>query len=517
MIARTAYSIVIAACLLGGSVARVCAEVRFPKLISHHAVLQRDSPIHLWGWSTPGAHLLAHFHLQTAPAIADDIGRWSLYLQPESGGGPYTLTVSGDGPDNTLNDVLVGDVWLASGQSNMEFPLQGFGPDTPLKNQEKEISAALRPNLRLLRVQPMSSDVPAQDITSSWTMCTPETARSFSAVAYFFGREISEREKVPVGLIDISYGGTPADAWVSMDTLGNDARLQRAFASRATFANRSAGLEAVWAEEKREDEAAKTAGRPIPRHPWHPNPSSWMPSGLYNGMIAPFVPMTIKGFLWYQGEANAGLDRAPFYSDLLAALIGDWRMHFEQGNLPFLFVQISSFNAPTEEWPTVRDQQRRTLNVANTAMAVSLDVGDVTNVHPSDKQTIGARLALAARALAYGEAIDYQGPLFRQATSESSPDGSNAMRVWFDHGQGLNMQGKLVEGFEIAGEDRHFVPASATIQGTTVLVKSNIVKDPMFVRFGWNSVVRDSLYNANGLPASTFTSESTVQFSSSSK
>src|ERR1700753_2789483 len=200
----------------------------------------------------------------------------------------------------------------------------------------------------------------------------------------------------------------------------------------------------------------------------HPAEVSWRPAGLYNAMIAPLTPLSVKGFLWYQGESNSPHDRSPFYETLFGAMIGDWRGHFAQGNLPFLYVQISSYNSPHEDWGLVRDEQRRVLALTNTAMAVTLDVGLANNVHPSDKQTVGARLAAGARAMVYGEHIPYSGPAFRQATSETGADGATAMRVWFDHAEGLSFHGKP-GGFEIAGSDHHFVPAQARVDGDTVL------------------------------------------------
>lgn len=482
------------------------AEVRLPHVFSDHAVLQRDRPIRVWGWSTPSAHLLAHFHQQQVATIADARGLWSLSLRPETAGGPYLLTITGDGVDVTVHDLLVGDVWIASGQSNMEFPLQGFGPDTPLKNQAMEIAAATQPQLRLLRLEHKSNDFPLADQPSSWTLCTPETARYFSAVAYFFGREISHHENVPIGLVDTTWGGTPADSWVSLDTLGSNPQLLPAFLSRAHFAEEQENLEATIASEKAEDEAAQHAGSPLPKHPWHPNEASWSPAGIYNGMIAPLVPMTIKGFLWYQGEANSAHDRAPYYKSLFSALIGDWRSRFAQGDLPFLYVQISSFDSPSEDWGTIRDAQRRTLDVADTAMVVTLDVGDAGNVHPSDKQTVGARLALAAQHLVYGETVVSTGPLFREATREVGSDGSSSLRVWFDRAEGLTSKGKPLTAFEVAGPDRRYVTATARIDGETVLVSSPKILHPVYVRFGWEGVVEGNFYNAADLPASTFSS-----------
>jgi sialate O-acetylesterase len=511
-----AILLVMAFCVPMGLAHPASAEVSLPRLLSDHAVLQRDRPIHLWGWASPHAHLTARLHSQTAAAQADRLGKWSLYLSPEPAGGPYTLSITGDGAEMTLADILIGDVWFASGQSNMEIPLNGFPGQAVIKDAAKEIAAATNPKLRLLLVSHQSSDHPMNDIAAAWTECTPQTAAQFSALAYFFGREISSRENVPIGLIDSTWGGTPADSWVSLNTLGARPDLLPAIASRARFADQQADLSLIYAAEKREDDDAKAAGQPAPAHPWHPSEDSWLPAGLYNGMIAPFTPLTIKGFLWYQGETNSSPDRAPHYAALFAALIQDWRAHFEQGNLPFLYVQISSFESPREQWGLVRDQQRRVLAVANTAMAVSLDAGEAGNVHPPNKQTVAARLAVAARHLVYGEKVDYEGPLLREVTTELNSDGSTSLRVWFDHARGLTFGSHPAGGFELAGEDRNFVPAEARIdastdgdrhEANTVVVTAKTLRDPVYVRYGWTSVVANFLYNSDDLPASTFSSE----------
>ena len=482
------------------------AEIRLPRLLSDHAVLQRERPIHLWGWATPGASIKAQFHGQTAFAEADELGKWSMALSPEAAGGPYVLTLEGDGATKTVSDLLVGDVWLASGQSNMEMPLAGFPPTAVIKDSAKEIAAANNPRLRLMLVEHKTSDYPLNDVSATWTTCTPETAKSFSAVAYFFGREIAAKENVPIGLIDSTWGGTPADSWVSFDTLGTHPELQPAFASRAAFEDGIADKDAVIAADKRADDADKAAGKPVPSHPWHPFPASWQPAALYNGMIAPLTPYTVRGFLWYQGETNSAPDRVPYYDALMTGLIGDWRGHFAQGNLPFLYVQISSFSSPGENWGMLRDQQRRTLAVNNTAMAVTLDVGKADNVHPPDKQTVAERLAAAARATVYGERLKWGSPVYLEATPERKADGTAGLRVWFDHAEGLRLTGGS-SGFELAGPDHHFAPAEAVVQGGSVLVTAKNVAHPVYVRYGWAGVVDQYLYNGNGDPASTFTSE----------
>jgi sialate O-acetylesterase len=499
--------ILVLVCVLAQGVA-TRADVRLPHVLSDHAVLQRDRPIHIWGWASPSAHLTVKFNAQSVASLADATGRWSAWLVPEAAGGPYTLTVTGDGADVTVTDLLVGDVWVASGQSNMEMPLKGFPGNAVLRNGDQEIAASTNPKLRLLIVSKKSADYPLNDVPDTWTLCTPDTAQNFSAVAYFFGREIAAKENVPVGLIDSTWGGTPADSWVSMDTLGTHPELQPAFAARAAFADGQNDRDAQLVLEKHEDATAQAAGKPRPQHPWHPDETSWTPAGLYNGMIAPLTPLSVRGFIWYQGETNSAHDRAPCYETLMNGLIGDWRARFAQGNLPFFYVQISSFYSPGEDWGRVRDAQRRTLEIANTAMAVTLDVGTPDNVHPPDKQTVGHRLALAARHLVYGEDVPYASPLFREATAELQPDGGTALRVWFDHAQGLTTHGGPSTAFEIAGKDHRFVPAQAKIEGETVLVSASAVPHPVYVRYGWMGVMPDNIFNAAGLPMSTFTSES---------
>jgi sialate O-acetylesterase len=475
------------------------AELRLAPVISDHAVLQRDVPIHVWGEDSPAARITVVFHDQSITTTANGLGLWEAWLAPEPAGGPFTLTVHGSS-DLTRSDLLVGDVWFASGQSNMEMPLSGFPPDAHVTNAEQEIAQADLPQVRLLRMEHQSFASPLGSVSAVWQTCTPKTARNFSAVAYFFARAIHEREHVPIGVIDSSWGGTPIDSWISLDSLSADASLMPAFAARAGFADKQTHLELVEGAEKRADADAQAHHQPKPSHPWHPDPSSWIPAGLYNGMVAPFTPYSLKGFLWYQGETDSAPDRANLYAKLLPTLIADWRRQWGQGNLPFLLVQISSFDSPPENWGLIRDSQRRTLDVVNTGMAVTLDIGQRDNVHPPDKQTVGARLALAGRVVAYGETgLEWSGPLYRQTTRQEG-----TLEVWFDHAEGLHSTGNELKGFEVAGADGRFFPAGAKVQGASVLVSSPEVAEPAQVRYAWQSFTDANLYNGASLPASTF-------------
>ncbi|MGH9587055.1 MAG: sialate O-acetylesterase [Acidobacteriaceae bacterium] len=486
------------------------AEVRLPSVFSDHAVLQRGQPVHVWGWSAPEEKVTVHFHDQTRKATADEYGRWQVWLMPEKAGGPYKLTVTGSETKSPIerSDILVGDVWVASGQSNMEFPLRGFY-HAPMKNSAQEIAAANHPRIRLLHVAHAQSELPLDDIHGEWTGCTPKTAATLSAVAYFFAREISAHEKVPIGLIESDWGGTPAQSWVSWDALGRD-EYSPAIRDGADVAMLHAFGREVHANFAAQNAVLQSEGNPplkrphIPVQAWIPH----FPSVLFNGMIVPLTGYTIKGVIWYQGASDSLPQRAKNYSRIFPLLINDWRRHWNEGDFPFLYAQISSYKGTDQFWGEVRDAQRQTLSVRNTGMAVTLDVGEADNVHPPDKQTVGARLAAIALAKVYGQKGAYASPEFREATVEG-----NAIRVWFTHAQGLNARGKPVGGFEVASEDGAFVPADAKIEKidgqSTVVVSAGSVPNPHYVRYGWNNMVTHFLYNSAGFPLGTFTSEQT--------
>ncbi|HXC97234.1 MAG TPA: sialate O-acetylesterase [Edaphobacter sp.] len=485
------------------------AQVRLPGVLSDHAVLQRDRPARIWGWASPGEKISVRFHNQSLTAEADDVGEWQVWLKPEAVGGPYTLTVTSEKTTTTLErrDILLGDVWIASGQSNMGMPLKGFNPSTLVKDGEKEIAAAAHPQLRLLVQKEVTSGTPLSDSTDVWSECTPETARDFSAVAYFFGRELSRTEKVPIGLIETTWGGTPAHAWISLDSIIN-ANLTSVATDAINIARDQAKADSIRAVYNREDEAAKVAGQSMPKHPAIPNDhkGAWAPGALYNAMISPYTHYVIKGIIWYQGETDADPARAAYYERVFPTLITDWRRQWAQGDFPFLFVQISSFTSPPDLWGQVRDAQRRTLSLANTGMAVSLDVGLAKDIHPPNKQTVAARLAANARAIAYGEHIEYSSPQFLQATPEGS-----SIRAWFTHADGLSTPDQQLGDVEVAGEDRKFVPANARIETIeerkTIVATARSVVVPRYIRYGWAGVVTHFVYNAGNFPLGSFTSE----------
>jgi sialate O-acetylesterase len=478
------------------------AEVKLPSVLADHMVIQRDRPVHLWGSADPGEQVTVSFRDQQGSIAADSLGRWSLYLRPGDAGGPFTLIVKGNNTI-TFTDVLVGDIWIASGQSNMEMPMTEMGGFRGVQNFQQEIAAANYPRLRLFHTEEAVSSYPMPDVAArTWTRCTPQSVSEFSAAAYYFGRELFEKEKVPIGLIETDWGGTPAEAWTSLGALGSNASLMPVFAARASMMQDEATTLLQQKSEEKLQASAKAEGKPPISFPWHPDPNSWAPAALFNAMVAPFTPLPIRGVIWYQGESNTGPERAPIYSSLFQTMIQDWRSHWAQGDFPFLFVQIANFNT-TGDWPLVREAQRKTLSLANTGMAVAIDIGDSANIHPRDKQDVGHRLALWARVLSYGEHVEDSGPLFRQA----APQGRE-MRVWFDHAaNGVIGKGGALRGFEIAGADGKFVSANAKIDGSTVLVSSTAVPAPVYVRYGWSADPNCNLYNVEGLPASPFSSQ----------
>ena len=480
------------------------ADVQLPALISDHMLLQRDVPVRIWGKADPGEQVSVKFRSQAVAVKADTLGRWAAILQPSAAGGPFTLSIQGKNAIE-VKDVLVGEVWVASGQSNMAFTVSRGD------NAEKELVAANYPQIRLFKVATKVSEVPLDDVTAKWAACDPKSAASFSAAGYFFARHLHQKLNVPIGVIESDWGGTPAQAWTSGPALAADPALISVFADWAKSLNDNPeAMLRYQAQIKNWDATvakAKADGKPAPRKPNPPaGPNhQWAPSGLYNAMIAPLTPYAIKGAIWYQGESNAGQRRAYVYRRLFQAMIQDWRNAWGQGDFPFLFVQLANFgkNDTESQWPELREAQTMALQLKNTGMAVTIDIGNPNDIHPTNKQDVGLRLGLAARAVAYGEKLVYSGPLFRQVTVED-----NALRVWFDHTTGgLTAKGGALKGFLIAGKDGNFVPAEARIDKETVVVSSPKVKQPLHVRYAWAESPECNLFNASGLPAGPFRSD----------
>lgn len=440
-------------------------DVRLSKIFGDHMVLQQGKPAVIWGWADAGEQVTVEIAGNKAEAKAGSDGKWLAKVTPPTAGGPYELMVTGK---NTLklSDVLVGEVWICSGQSNMEWSVaQSLNP-------EDEVKAANFPNIRQIKVAHNPADKPAADLEGNgqgeWQICSPETVARFTAVGYYFGRKLHQELNVPVGLVNTSWGGTICEAWTSRPSLEANALFQPILERDAQF------------------------------KPNNPNQASV----LFNGMIQPLLPLSIRGAIWYQGESN--VSRAEQYAELFPAMIADWRKQFGQGDFPFLFVQLAPYryknNDPrlcAELW----EAQLRTLTTPNTGMAVTTDIGDVNDIHPKNKQEVGRRLALWALAKAYGKEVAFSGPLY-----ESHKVEGDKIKISFQHvGGGLVAKGdKPLSHFEIAGEDQKFVPATAVIDGNTVVVSSDKVEKPVAVRFGWSDTAEPNLFNQEGLPASPF-------------
>lgn len=485
--------------------APVAADVKPHALFSSHMVLQQGCQAPIWGTAAEGEKVTVRFMDQEAAATAEG-GRWMVRLGPFKAGGPATLTITGRNTV-TLDDVLVGEVWICSGQSNMQWPVSLSA------EPEKTIASSDLPTIRLFTVPRAGAATPQRDIKSEWQLCNPKTVPGFSAVALAFGRELNRALGVPIGLVNTSFGGTPAEAWTRREVLAAEPSLapllERDAAAvknydpekaKADHAGRLKAWEKIAAK-------AKLAGKKAPPQPrMAPNPANnpQRPCVLYNAMIAPLVPYAIRGAIWYQGESNAG--RAHEYLTLFPAMIENWRADWKQGDFPFLFVQLAPFMkieaSPAESaWAELRESQRLTTHkLKDTAMAVITDVGDETDIHPKQKAPVGARLALAARALGHGENIVYSGPEY----DSMRVDGDKAILRFKHVGSGLVARGGPLTGFTIAGEDRKFHRAEARIDGSEIVVSSAAVEKPVAVRFGWANFPVVNLWNKDGLPASPF-------------
>ena len=463
------------------------ADVQLPGIISDHMLLQRDMPVRIFGKAQPDEAVSVAFRGQTVQTVTDAVGRWEVWLQPLKPGPASEMTIRGANVI-TVADVLVGDVWVGSGQSNMQWPVgQSDNPDA-------EIASATFPQIRLFSVPRKTSAVPVEDVDARWIVCSPESVKDFSAVLYFFGRELHKDLKVPMGLIHSSWGGTPISSWISGPSLVGNYRLEP-FLTYWENVIRQYPVNQTLHEQalKKWEDNGSQGGRPAPPlGPGHHHE----PTTLYNAMIAPLTKYTIKGALWYQGETEAGRAQGNIYGDALMTLVQDWRRAFGQGDFAFYWVQLANYGNALKNghWMRVQEGQVKATALRNTGVAVINDIGNPTNIHPTNKQEVGRRLAMLAQNQGAS-------PLYRQFTREGS-----AIRIWFDNaGTALKTRGGgPVTGFEIAGPDGKYVVATATIEGATVRVSSPDVWNPKSVRYAWDYNPDANLTNALGLPASVF-------------
>jgi sialate O-acetylesterase len=462
------------------------AAVRVAGIFGDHMVLQANSKLPIWGWADPNeavkVALTAGDHqLATQSTTADATGKWRVDFDPiKPTNSPVELTITAS---NTLHftDILIGEVWLCSGQSNMEFSLKSA------QTGKQAIATSDHPDIRLCIISNRPAQQPMEDRQATWLVCNPQTSGKFSAVGYFFGETLHAAIKSPVGLIESAVAGTPAQSWTPLEALQSDPALKHYADSYQTAVQ-------------------------------SPKFDAGVPSSLYNGMIAPLQPMAIKGVVWYQGESNT--NNCDEYRDLFPTMIRAWRTHWNQGDFPFIFVQLPPFGKPEpatqpSDWSFMREAQTAALQLPATAMAVTVDLGGKRMIlHPPNKYNFGVRLALAAQNIAYGMNVPYQGPTFDSMTVEG-----NKLRLHFKEATGgLVAHAAPTEnpadppptpadqllGFQIAGPDQKFLPATATIDGQTVVLSNDSIPSPVAARYAWEQNPKANLYNAAGLPAGTF-------------
>lgn len=487
------------------------AELKPNALFSKGAVLQQGTPIPVWGTGSPGENVRVTINGISAESPVDPTGKWQCKIPTLQAGGAFVMKVESGGKTIVIEDVYVGEVWLCSGQSNMQMRI-GATADA-----EKEKAAANYPLIRMFEEKSGVSTVATDQPNGAWVAATPVTAHHMSAVAYFFGRELHQKLGVPIGLINSSLGGTPIQAWTSFQTCKDNpafeevitrfARQQADWDSGKTMADYEVQMAAYKNAPPPEPEATP---KPEPRKPTEPRLSSHYPGNFFNSKINPLVPYAIRGAIWYQGESNAGSPAGcKIYGDQLRAMVGEWRRIWGQGDFPFAWVQLPNYVPPQpgpngiSNWAIIRESMREALDILNSGMVVTIDVGEANDIHPKDKRPVAKRLAAWALAKVYGQPGAFSGPLVRKVL----PDAGKVV-VEFDHTDGgLVTKGGELKGFSIAGNDRQWKPARAEIVGERVVVSSPGVPEPVAVRYAWADNPECNLYNGADLPASPFRSD----------
>jgi len=479
------------------------ADVRLPAIIGNNMVVQADRPILIWGWAEPDEDVTVKLAEASASTKADAAGKWKVELpaRPASAQA-IEMTVAGKST-LTISNILVGEVWLGSGQSNMEWTVANS------VNGQQEVQAANHPEIRLFIVPKRLSALPIDDVQGAWAVCTPQTVPNSSGVLFFFGRELHKTLNVPVGLITDAWGGSRIEPWITAEEFSTRPELKAEFdAYNRQHADRTAArvnqlkVMRTWLDAA---DAAAAAGQEFPDAPgFPPDPAAQFtsPVAMYNGMVHGVQPFVIRGVLWYQGESNRG--QGMHYFDMMQGLIASWRKVWSQPELPFLFVQLAPYRYDNNETllPEIWEAQTATLAVPHTGMAVTTDIATINDIHPQNKQDVGKRLSLWALANTYGkQGVVVSGPLYESMTIEGGK-----IRLKFQHiGGGLvSRDGQPLSWFSLAGEDKQFHKAEAVIDGENVVVSSASVANPVAVRFGWNQIAEPNLSNKEGLPASPF-------------
>jgi sialate O-acetylesterase len=481
--------------------ATASAEVKPAALFSDHIVLQRGMPVPVWGTAEAGEAVKVTLDGQSRSTIAGPDGKWIVRLRKLKAGGPYEMQIHGKNL-LTIHDVLVGEVWVGSGQSNMAFTVsKKVAPYAGMLDEEKEIAAANYPTIRMFTVKEKKSYTPKDDVSGEWKVCSPETVPGFSAVGYLFARNLQERLHVPVGILTVAYGASTAEAWVPREAVAADPQMKPMldrFDALEDFYK--AHPDAMAADAPPGPQTINGRGpRPGPMR--DPVEDQHEPTVLFNGMLHPVIPYAMRGAIWYQGESIVGgKEGLTLYPHVMETLVSQWRQLWGEGEFPFYAVQLPALKNVSNN-PLVREGQARILSLPNSGLAVTIDVGDPDNVHPKNKEPVGERLALIALANAYGRKLEYSGPRYSSVKVEGS-----AIRIRFTHADGgLAAKDGPLKWFQIAGEDQQFVDAEATLDKDTVLVKSDKVPAPVAVRYAWaNYPIGCNLTNAADLPAAPF-------------
>ncbi len=473
-------------------------------LFADHMVLQRDKPVPVWGWSEAGKSVEVAFAGQSKSVQAGPDGKWSLKLDPiaANAAGREMVVRSGD-EKIVIDDILVGEVWLGSGQSNMAMTVNRAA------DYEKEQAASQLPLIRHFKEGSDSAKTAQQNGSGSWQVCSPETVGGFSATLFFFGRAIHKELHVPIGLINSSVGGTPIESWIDAETQRSTPELKEFFATQAAEnasfdeAAVKAAYEKQLARWEEQRNAAKKDKKPLPARPRDPIQTRSRKvdiGGLFNGKIAPLVPFAIRGIVWYQGEANAHPGKSIHYHHQLSLLIRDWRKRWNE-ELPIAWVQLPNFNREGEYWPEVREGMLKTLTLPKTGMAIAIDIGEEKDIHPKNKQDVGKRLALWALGEVYGEKVgSTSGPL----PVDHRVVGS-AVRVRFSHAEGgLKAREGDVDGFVVSGADGKWKPATVRVEGDSIVASNPEVTAPVALRYNWAPFPNGDLVNGFNLPATPF-------------
>ncbi len=483
------------------------AEVTVPNLFTSHAVLQRDHANRVWGWAKAGEKVTVTLGADTQSVTTGDDGSWAVHLAPLPAGGPHTMTIQGENTI-TLNDILIGEVWICSGQSNMQWPVNSAN------DADLEKATANFPQIRLISVPQVGTQEPQKNFDGRWAVCTPETVGDFSAVGYLFGRQLHQTLNVPIGLIDDAWGGSAAEAWVRRDVLEQYPQhygpLLANWDERAKsfdFAKLTAEYQEKLATYKERQKEARQKGteftaRP-PQAPRNDMTGNQRPANIYNGVLKPTIGYGIRGCIWYQGESNAG--RAFAYRHLFPLMIQSWRDEWGIGDFSFYYVQLADFReevaAPApSDWAELREAQTMTMAaLPKTGQAVIIDIGEGKDIHPKNKQDVAKRLARWALANDYGINVPYRSPEIRGMVADGKQ-----VRVTFDYvGSGLRtFDTANVVGFSVAGEDRQFVNVVGNITDKdTVTLDIPTGMTPVAVRYAWANNPVCNLYSSDGLPA----------------